>query len=77
MECEVDEPWNRRGELGLIFPDCQEGATTTGMLQPQKLSLAGNPFHKPQKSKQPIKQTECCKGKKGNADNRSARKCEM
>lgn len=51
--------------FGFIFPGCQEDATTTGMLQPQKPSLAGNPFHKPQKSKQPLKRRSVIKGKKG------------
>lgn len=62
---DVDEPWSRRGEFGVIFTECQEAATTTGMLQPQKPSLAGNPFHKTTGIKAAIKTQSALKRKKG------------
>lgn len=65
MQCGVEEPWSRTGKFGVIFPECQEDAATTGMLQAQKPSLAGNPFHKAQKSKRPLKRQSVLKRKKG------------
>lgn len=62
---DVAEPWSRSGGFGVIFTESQEAATTTGTLQPQKPSLAGKPFHKTQKSKQPLKRQSVTKGKKG------------
>lgn len=62
---DVAEPWSRSGGFGVIFTESQEAATTTGTLQPQKPSLAGKPFHKTQKSKQPLKRQSVTKEKKG------------
>lgn len=70
MQCAVGEPWSRTGKFGVIFPECQEDAAT-------KTKPGWKPLPQSTEIKAAIKKTECYKEKKGNADNRSARKCEM